>query len=133
MIHILSGLSAVISFVNSRNVVFESSNDLEGHSNGTSIVESVRKLSLISLRDIETSMSHISHRDRFSVDACSVLGSVGISDIRFNSASVSDVFEGVRRKTSLATVVVKVTSTVNELLLREGEVFALAQYVPVGL
>lgn len=106
---------------------------MEGNGNGTSIVESISKLNLVTLGDVVGSVSDVSNSDLSSENALSVLGSVGISNIGFDSSSISDVFEGVGRKSSFASVVIEITGTINELLLREGEVFTLAEDVPVGL
>ena len=43
---------------------------------------------------------------------------VGIGFLGGDAVSVVDVFEGMRREATIATVVVEVTSTVDQLLLR---------------
>jgi len=44
-----------------------------------------------------------------------------------------DVFEGMRGKTSIASMIIKITSTINKLLLWEGNVLSFSKNVPVGL
>lgn len=106
---------------------------MERNSDGTSIVKSISKFNLVTFGDVVRSVSNVSNSDLSSENALSILGSVGIGYIRFDTSSILDIFEGVGRKTSFASVVVEITSTVNKLLLREGNVLSLAEDVPVGL
>ena len=51
---------------------------------------------------------------------------IRISDIRLESTDVLNIFEGMGGQASVAAMVVEISSTVNELLFREGQVFALS-------
>jgi hypothetical protein len=84
------------------------------------------------LGDVVSSVSHVSNSDLSSENTLSILSGVGIGNIRFDTSSMFNIFEGVRRKTSFASVVIKITSAINKLLFREGNVLSLSEDVPVG-
>lgn len=132
MVDVLSSGSTVASFVDTSFVVFEASNDLERNSHRSSIVETLSQLNLITLSDIESTKTHISNGNFRSVNALSILSSVGISDVRFKASGVFDVLECMRGETSMASVIIEVTSAVNQLLFREGKVATFSEDVPVG-
>lgn len=133
VIDVLSGCAAVSDLVNSSLVVLEARDDLEGNRNGTSVVEPLSQLNLITFGDVVGSESNVSNSDLRSVNALSVLSSVGVGHVGLNSSGVPDVLKGVRRKSSVASVIVEITGAVDELLLREGDVSSLSEDVPVGL
>jgi hypothetical protein len=132
MVDILGSLAASFHTIHTGSVSLESSNHLEGNRNWASIVETLGKLHLVSLGDVERSVTDIAHCDLSAEDTLSVLGSVGIGDIGLDTSSITDILESVRGKTTPASVVVEVSSTVDQLLLGEGDIAALAEKVPVG-
>lgn len=133
MVDVLSSLAAVIHTVNSTSVGLESSNHLEGNGNGAGVVKTLSKLDLITLSDVERSVTDIADCDLSAEDTLTVLGSVGVGYVRFDTSGVANVLEGMGGKTTLAAVVVEVSSAIHQLLFREGNVATLAQQVPVGL
>lgn len=81
VVDVHSGLAAVVSPVDSGEVVLETGNYLEGNSNWSSIVESLCELNLISLGNVEASMTNVSNSNVLSEDTLSILGSVGVGHI----------------------------------------------------
>jgi hypothetical protein len=132
VVHILGGFPAVFGLVDSRNVTSEVADDLEGDSDGSCIVKSLSEFNLVTLADVVASEANISHCDVGPKNARSVLGSVGVGHVRLDSSSVSDILEGMGGKTTLASIVIKITSTVHQLLLRESHILSLTKNVPEG-
>ncbi len=132
VVNVLGCLSTVFNSVNTSVVVFESCNNLEWNCNGSFSVKLFSHLLFITLGNVVASESDITNGNVLSEDTGSVLGSVWVSQVWFNTSNVSDVFEGVRWESSFTSVVVEISSTVNELLFREGHVSSLSQNVPMG-
>ena len=116
VIDVQSSGSAVGSLVDSGLVVLKASNNLEGNSHGASVVETFSQLNFITLGDIVRTETNISNRNLRSKNALSVLSSVGISNIGFQTSSVLNVFESMGGETSVASVVVEVTCAIDQLL-----------------
>lgn len=132
VVDVLGSLSAIVNAVNTSVVVLESADDLEGDWNWSLVPQLFGQLLLISLGNIVASESDVSDGNVSSEVALSVLGSVWISQVAFDTSGMSNVLEGMGWKTTLAAVVVEISRTVNELLFWESYVSSFTKNVPVG-
>lgn len=114
------GVLAYVRGVYSTGVVSESIDDLEGNGDWALRVDSESELILISLSDVERALLDGNSKGRLINSAVSILSVVRVSLLSADTAGVVNVLEGVGRKTSIATVVVKVSGAINQLLLGEA-------------
>ena len=120
MIDIPGSLSTIINCINSSSIIFESSNNLEGNWDWPSIVESFSKFFFIALSDIEASVTNVCDWDWWSMNTCSIFGSVRISSLSFKTTNMSNIFKSMGWKTTFTAMVVIISSTINKLLFRES-------------
>ena len=125
--------STVVDCVDTSGIVLESSDNLEWNWDGASVVKSLSKFSLITLGDVVAAVPDIGDGDFRSVNTRKGQSLIRISGISFKAANVFNILEGMGRKSSVASVVVEISSTVNKLLFRESQVSSLSENVPVGL
>lgn len=97
VVNILSSLSTVVNWVDTSCIVLESSDNLEGHRDGSSIIESFSEFVFVTLSNIIAAVSAISNWNFGSVDTWVGNSLVGISKVRFQATSVSNIFESMGR------------------------------------
>lgn len=93
-------------------------NHLKRHWNGTLLGHDLLNLIFIISRHIKTSIRHLYHRTKSS-STVSILRSIRILFLRCQSSSIFNILKGMRRKPSLAPMIIKGSSTVYKLLLTE--------------
>lgn len=133
MINILSRCSASFFLVNAWVIIVEIISHLETHRDWSDVVKSFGQFDFIALSDVVASESYIADSDSWSVVAFSVLSCVRISHWCFKTSSISDVFKSMRWKTSIATFIVEVPCTIDQLLFWKQYVSSLSEDVPMWL
>ena len=111
---------ASVRSVNSFTVVSESIDHLEGNRDGAMGEDGVHELNLVSLGDVDGSANDIKGKGVALNSAVVVSSEVRVSILSGNTTGVSDVLEGMGGESTVASVVVEGSSTVNELLLGKG-------------
>lgn len=118
MVHILSGGSAIIRGEHTWSVVSEVRIDLVSKWDWSNVSKSVLEFFFVSWSDVNCTSD--SDEVLFViVSAVLIFSLIRIAPFSFNTSIMSDVLKSLRWETSTAPKVVKVTSTVDQLLLRE--------------
>lgn len=118
MIHVSWAILAGSGRVDTTGVATEVIDNLEGDGDWL-LVDGLLEFALIALSDVDGVADGQSEFGGVRL-AGLVHSSVWIVSLSLNSASVVDVLEGVRWQSTIATVVIEVTSAVDKLLLSVG-------------
>lgn len=118
MINISSSILAVCGTIDTRSIIHEIIDALEGNGDRL-LVDGCLELYLVTLCDVG-GVTNLKGEHRVLNGAGAILSIVRVGFLSGDSSSVEDVLEGVGWKSTIAAEVIKITGAVDELLLSVG-------------
>ena len=118
MVHILRSIFASVTYIYSRLIISETRNNLEGNWDWTILVKCLQEI-IFTKWDVYRATSYTNGIGTW-VNCALIIGCfIWVWVFSRDTSIVLNVFKGVRWETSITSMVVIGTSTINQLLLRE--------------